>query len=406
MKRSRIDRFIMAQEGLTLLDRATLEALQLAKLNAVLARMRAHGASYLPPQIAQLADLATLPFTTAADLAAQPGRFLLTSQGEVARIITDQTSGTTAAAKRVFYTAEDVQHTIDFFAAGISEMAQSGETVLITMPFSGAMGLGDLIQQAVKKIGARSLCAGYGKSYAALAALVRTHKPSCYIGFPVPLLSLARYLGAACSIRRALISGDVCPPGVFAQLAERFQLYPHYGSRELCLGGAITCPAFAGMHLRENHFIAEIIDDDGQPLPAGATGELVITTIGMTAMPIIRYRTGDRTHILAAPCPCGSVTRRIAQPVRMGQDAALQYALDDALFALPQVIDTCVRQCGDTLHIQALCTQPDCADVLRHAAQTVRPAVQVDCRRCTGSDTPLYAGKRKLIKEETLCQQQ
>ena len=76
---------------------------------------------------------------------------MLTSQREIARIITDRTSGTTAAAKRVFYTEEDVQNTIDFFAAGISEMAQPGEAVLITMPFSGALGLGDLIQKAVEK---------------------------------------------------------------------------------------------------------------------------------------------------------------------------------------------------------------------------------------------------------------
>lgn len=402
MNRSHIDDFIMAQEGLSTLDRVRLEALQLEKLNQVLQRMRAHGQKELPPRLESLDALATLPFTTAANLAARPGRFLLVSQGDVARIITDHTSGTTAAAKRVFYTEEDVRHTVDFFAAGISEMVAPGESVLITMPFSGTLGLGDLIRQAVEKIGAQPLCAGWGKCYAELSALIHTHRPQSYIGFPVPLLSLIRYMGNAFSIRRALISGDVCSPGVFATLSERLTLYPHYGSREMCLGGAITCPAHEGMHLRENHVIAEIIDADGSPLPLGEEGELVITTIGMEAMPLLRYRTGDRTRIYAEPCPCGSVTRRIAQPFRIGVDADLLCALDDALFALPEVIDYRATRQGNTLHIHAL-TSRDCAPSIRQRAQVLCPRVSVTSTRPEPGDTPLYPGKRILIrKEETV----
>lgn len=399
MKRSHIDAYIIEQEGLTFLDRPTLEQLQLRKLNHVLQRMRAHGQTQFPAHLETLADLATLPFTTAEDLAAKPSRYLLTSQGDVARIITDQTSGTTAQAKRVFYTAEDVSNTIHFFSAGISEMAQPGDTVLITMPFSGALGLGDLIKQAVEKVGAHPLCAGWGKTYGELSTLVLAHKPQCYIGFPVPLLSLARYMGEALSVTRALISGDACPKGVFDILSEQFALYPHYGSREMCLGGAITCQAFQGMHVRENHIIAEIVDDAGRPLPDGQEGELVITTIGMTAMPLIRYRTGDRTRILADSCPCQSVTKRIAQPFRIGGDGKLLYALDDALFTLPEVIDTCVERTSDTLHIQALCKK-DCTEALYHRAKAVYPAIKVTSSLCDGQHTALYPGKRKLLIKE------
>ena len=96
-------------------------------------------------------------------------------------------------------------------------------------------------------------------------------------------------------IRRALISADACPAGVMEELEKGLggKLYPHYGSRECGLGGAVTCSAFEGMHLRENHIIPEIIDENGNVLPDGAYGELVITTIGLEAMPLIRYRTGD-----------------------------------------------------------------------------------------------------------------
>lgn len=401
MKRSAIDAYIMAQEGLSFLDRPTLEKIQRTKLNQMLQRMHVHGHTHLPSHLDTLAALAGLPFTTAEDLAAQPSRFLLVSQGEVARIITDQTSGTTAAAKRVFYTEADVANTVNFFAAGISEMARAGETVLITMPFSGALGLGDLIRRAVEKIGARPLCAGWGRTYAELSALVLAHRPTCYIGFPVPLLSLARFMGEQWSVKRALISGDVCPPGIFDILSESMLLYPHYGSREMCLGGAITCQAFQGMHVRENHFIAEVIGDDGCPVPDGQEGELVITTIGMSAMPLLRYRTGDRTHFIPEPCPCQSVTKRIAQPVRIGEEMALLCALDDAVFALPDVIDTFVERRGKTIHIHALCKE-ECTAAIYQRAQVIDPNIEVTSLRCEGHHKALYPGKRKLIIGEVM----
>lgn len=399
MNKSRIDAYIMAQEGLRDCSRETLEAFQLAQLNKALARMHAHGVGDVPAHLESLAALQTLPFTTAADLAAQPSRYLLLSQSEVARIITDQTSGTTAAAKRVFYTEADTAHTIDFFAAGIREMAVPGDSVLITMPFSGALGLGDLIKRAVEKIGARPLCAGWGKSYEELSDLIVREKPRCYIGFPVPLLSLARYMGEDFSIERALISGDSCPRGVLALLEAQMTLYPHYGSRELCMGGAITCQAFSGMHVRENHFIVEVVDENGQLLPDGEEGEMVITTIGMEAMPLVRYRTGDRTRIIPAPCPCGSVTKRIDAPFRLGRDAALLERLDSALFRVPAVVDTHVSQGEAGMYIRALVGE-DCEAALLQAAGSIGKVAAVETRLCQGADTPLYSGKRVLKKRE------
>ena len=174
-----------------------------------------------------------LPFTTAKDLSEHPGKFLLTSQSEVSRVISGATSGTTGPAKRVFYTETDTEHAIGLFTAGISEMLTAGEKCCIAFPFTGPFGLGDLIAKAVKRLGGME--------------------------------ELEKALGS--------------------------RLYPHYGSRECGLGGAVTCPAFEGMHLRENHIIPEIIDAAGNVLPDGACGELVMTTIGADAMPLIRYRT-------------------------------------------------------------------------------------------------------------------
>ena len=88
--------------------------------------------------------------------------------------------------------------------------------------------------------------------------MLGAERPEAYIGMPVPLLGLLRWMGAPGSLRRALVSGDACPAGVVRELERLLgsRLFPHYGSREMCLGGAVTCPAHEGMHLRENHVIA------------------------------------------------------------------------------------------------------------------------------------------------------
>ena len=360
MRRSRLDALVCAQEQMTSLSRAEIEAMQLRKLNALLKKEHDRQGFYrdLPASLRSLTELAALPLTTAADLAAHGNGMLLLSQSAVARVVTERTSGTTGEAKRLFYTAGDLERTVQLFEAGLGELIFPGSVTMICFPFSGPNGLGELIAAAIGRLGARPLRVGVGKSYAELTEILEREQPDTFVGMPVPLLSLLRVCGRG-SLRRALVSGDACPEavlrGIEALLGSR--LFPHYGSREMALGGAITCPAHAGMHLRENHVIAEIVSPDGTPLPAGAWGELVITTIGMEAMPLIRYRTGDRARILPGPCPCGSELRRLDTVSRLGADAFLK--LENALFSLPWVADYRAVQAPDGLRLEVrTCGEP------------------------------------------------
>ena len=397
MRKTRLDNWICEIESLPELTREGLEALQLKRLNETLARLRERGGIYAeyPARLESLSQLAELPFTTPAMLAQNPGAFLLTSQSEVSRVISGATSGTTGPSKRVFYTQRDTENTIGFFAAGIGEMLAPGEKCLITFPFSGPFGLGDLIAKAVERLGGVPIRAGFGGSWAELSALVSETRPETYIGFPVTLLGLCRMYGEPLPIRRALVSGDACPKGVMDALEAQLgsKLYPHYGSRECGLGGAVTCPAFQGMHLRENHIIPEIIGENGQVLPEGEYGELVITTIGMEAMPLIRYRTGDFTRILP-PCPCGGVTRRI-DTVSRREGAISIEALDSALFPLESLVDYRAGFDG-ALRIDARTTDGQGTDQLTRAAETCCPGVPVTVRvsQALPSHGPMYPGKR------------
>ena len=402
MKRTKLDNWIENIEALPELTREGLEALQLRRLNETLAKLKARGGFYkdYPEKLDSLSELRKLPFTTAADLSAYPGKFLLTSQSEVSRVISGATSGTTGPAKRVFYTDRDTEHTVGFFAAGISEMLSEGEKCFIAFPFTGPFGLGDLIAQAVQRLGATPIKTGFGQTWGEMLALIRETKPETYIGFPVTLLSLLRMYEGEFPIKRALVSGDACPEGVLAELERALgsKLYPHYGSRECGLGGAVTCPAFEGMHLWENHILPEIIDETGNVLPDGEYGELVITTIGADAMPLIRYRTGDFTRILP-PCPCGGITRRIDTVSRREGPISIE-TLDSALFALPELADYRASFDG-RLTIEALCTQPGAEKPLLAAAGKRYPNLEitVSVTAVTQAHRPQYLGKRHILLE-------
>ena len=401
MKRTNLDSWIEPIEGIPQLTRENLEQLQLHRLNEMLKRLKDRGGFYKdhPEKLDSLADLRDLPFTTAADLSAYPGKFLLTSQSEVSRVISGATSGTTGPAKRVFYTEQDTERTIGLFTAGISEMLAAGEKCFIAFPFTGPFGLGDLIAQAVERLGGIPIRAGFGQSWGEMLALLEETQPETYIGFPVTLLSLLRMYGENFPVKRALVSGDACPAGVMEELEKMLgsKLYPHYGSRECGLGGAVTCAAFEGMHLRENHIIPEIIDGSGKVLPDGEYGELVLTTIGADAMPLIRYRTGDFTRILP-PCKCGGVTNRLDSVSRREGELSIE-ELDSQLFRIPGLADY-RASFGGRLIIEARTLCEGLRTQILGAAKTVYPdlRMEVHTSSCLHSDRPMYLGKRHIVQ--------
>ncbi|MFH1090682.1 MAG: phenylacetate--CoA ligase, partial [Pseudomonadota bacterium] len=95
-----------------------------------------------------------------------------------------------------------------------------------------------------------------------------------------------------------------------------------YGLAEVIGPGvAGECPEKSGLHLAEDHFLPEIINPaTGEVLPPGREGELVLTTLTREAQPLIRYRTGDLTHLEYDPCPCGRTHARLARMWRRTDD--------------------------------------------------------------------------------------
>lgn len=410
MRRSVIDNWLSERERLSFPpSRADIEALQLERLNETLAvcALAAFYKNRLPSRVGSLAELASLPFTTPEDVSRVPSAFLACSQSEIARIITDETSGTAGGAKRVFYTEDDLERTASFFACGLSEFIGEGDRALICMPSTKRGSVGELISRAIASLGAEPHIFGVGRAFREWLQEARERNINRIVAMPVPLLSFARFAkaeGARLNISGALVSADACHDSMLSLISSALggcELFPHYGSRESGLGGAITCPAHAGMHIRENDLLCEIIDPSGRSAREGERGELVITTLTRRAMPLVRYRTGDFTRFCEMKCACGSEVRRIDAVERAASAPIDIAALDDVLFSNEDILDYSATLRDGILEID-LITIRGTAEGAREAAMAIYTQGEVSVRaRAYSRDeaAPAYIGKRYIRTE-------
>ena len=334
------------------LDRAALEAYQLARLNDLLALVNQKSAFYqsrfqgMPAQIGSLADWGQFPFTTAEDLCEHGLQFLCTSQDEINLVVTLDTSGTTGAPKRIYFTESDQQLTLDFFEVGMSTFTAHGDRVLILLPCEREGSVGDLLATALERGGAYPLRQGIVHDYAQTLALLESEHIDGVVGIPLQVLGLVRR-SRPLQIKSVLLSTDHVPDPITRAIETGWhcEVYNHYGMTEMGLGGGVECRAHSGYHLREADMLFEIIDpDSGHPVPEGEYGEVVFTTLTRTGMPLLRYRTGDISRFLPGRCPCGTILKRLetiryrhSGRVFVGGSFFTIADLDDVLFKINAV---------------------------------------------------------------------
>lgn len=398
MRRSWVEDYTAVQTGLTMpLTREALEAWQLAQLEQLLTYVREHSRFYrdYPKTLTSLAELEQLPLIEDSMLAKDGQAMVCLSQSAVQRVVTLQTSGTTGQAKRLYYSAEDIKRTVDFFAYGLREIAAPGAKVVVMMPSQRPDGVGQLILRGSAQLGAEGIAAPLEGDFASLAALVAS-QADAVVGLPGHLLSLGRYLrtqGRNSLKQTILTSADGLTPPVEQALHRLWgDVVDHYGSTESGLGGAVQCSARGGRHIRESDLLCEIIDPlTGQRLPDGQWGELVLTTLTREAMPLLRYRTGDLTRILPGECPCGSLLKRLDRIQRRKADPK-QQTLAEKLWLLEDVVDFDLHLTAKGWQAQVLCTTAEAVRPLSEALADL--AVLARVRPVSGQDRPFYAGKR------------
>ncbi len=305
-----------------------------------------------PESIQTFDDFSTAPFTTVTHLMENGANFLAISQGLVERIVTLQSPN--GSFRRIFLAAEDVESTIDFFQHGMSTLVKSGEKVLIFMPGDRPASVGHLLSSALERLNVKSHIHGLIKDPSTAINDILTHEPDCLVAVPVQALEMVRTqeidLIPEGAISSVLLSADYVSGAITKEISGKLScpVFTHYGTAEMGFGGGVECEALEGYHLREAGLYIEIVDPaTGETLPPNRTGEVVFTTLERTAMPLIRYRTGDIASLTYEKCPCGASLRRLTKVKgRLGDLIRLKTGawigiedLDEALFEMGSLLN-------------------------------------------------------------------
>ncbi|MBU2699675.1 phenylacetate-coenzyme A ligase PaaK-like adenylate-forming protein [Sporomusaceae bacterium BoRhaA] len=378
------------------LTRQALAEYQLRKLQETIDWAYQHSPFYhahLPEGVKKklncLADLSQLPFTTTSHLEKQGLQMLCVSQGEIQRVVTLVTSGTTGQPKRLYFTREDQELTIDFFCQAMSILTKAGDYVAILLPCERQGSVGDLLASALERLGAQPIKQGIIHDLEETLQKLIVTQANVLVGIPIQMLALAKFYEAShkqapLALKRILLSTDYVSEAIIQEIGRilNCEVFDHYGMTEMGLGVGIECCAHQGYHMREADLYLEVIDPQtGRNLPLGQVGELVFTTLTRKGMPLIRYRTGDLSRILPGNCPCGTVLQRIdtirsrkVGCISLGENNFLTMAeLDEKLLVLPGIIDFTATISYDAvfilLHIQLfLLTDYSTIDSLKKSA--------------------------------------
>ncbi len=356
MKLTPLEPWIMQKIGAPLQNREILESWQLTKLNETLALARGKSAFYrkhlagMLEKISSLEEFSQFPFTTPDDVRQNPLRFVCVSQDKIQRVVTLQSSGTTGAPKRIYFTADDQELTIDFFGVGMSTLTEPGEKVLILLPVETPGSVGDLLWQGLMRLGRIPLRYGAVRDPVHALETMQNQQADSLVGSPTQVLGLARRWQAGNKApRTVLLSTDYVPAAIVTELEKIWgcEVFNHYGATEMGLGGGVECEAQRGYHLREADLYFEVVNpESGEPVQEGEYGEVVFTTLTRRGMPLIRYRMGDRSRFVPGKCPCGSSLRtlekirgRFSGFVPVGEETLMLPDFDEALFPIPGLLN-------------------------------------------------------------------
>lgn len=340
------------------LTRSLIEDYQLQKVKETLSLAVAKSSFYRQhwngldmDKFRSLQDLQKLPFVTAADIRQNPLQLLCVNQGQINRVVTLDSSGTTGLPKRIFFTAADQELTREFFHYGMSTMVSPGDKVLILLPGNLPGSVGDLLADGLRRMQVTPIPHGVVREPEEVLEIMLQEKVDCVVGIPTQVLAVARCRrDYPLCLKSVLLSTDHVPATIVSFLESTWgcRVFNHYGMTEMGLGGGVECEARSGYHLREADLLFEIVHPkSGEVLPAGEDGEVVFTTLTRQGMPLVRYRTGDLARFIPEPCTCGTVLKRMSivrervegRLTLKGGGVISMSMLDEVLFPVEGLLD-------------------------------------------------------------------
>ena len=333
-----LDGTFFPESALDYMPIARLHEVQLQRLKAVVAlaydrvplfRERLDAKGVTPADLRRLEDVRALPFSGKTDLRdTYPYGLFATPMSEVVRL--HASSGTTGKPIVVGYTAADMEvwkqvmmRTLYAAGFGRGDVVQNMYGYGL---FTGGLGL----HGGLEALGATVIPMSGGNSERQIMVMkdFGVTAVSCTPSYFIHLIEVAGRLGLDfrrdLKVRRGVFGAEpwTDPMRRYIESATGIKAYDIYGLSEIIGPGvAAECACQDGLHVFEDHFLAEIVDPVTlDPVPEGEEGELVLTTLSKQAMPLIRYRTRDITAVETRPCGCGRSLRRIRRISRRSDD--------------------------------------------------------------------------------------
>jgi len=269
-----------------------------------------------------LETLRGLPFTDKKLLSERNDDFLAVPMSRVVDL--SLSSGTTCHPTAVMFTEMDLKRLayneeISFAGCGMTR----DDVVLLTCTMDRCFIAGLAYFSGVRSLGAAAIRNGLS-SFESHWELIRRLKPTVLVGVPSFLLKLARFLEsrgidpASTGVRKAVCIGEpirdrslsLLRAGELLAQLWGARVYSTYASTET-ITSFCECTAQQGGHLHPDLAVVEIVGEDGEPLPDGEAGEVVLTPLAIEGMPLLRFKTGDRGFLVEGPCACGRNSQRL-----------------------------------------------------------------------------------------------
>lgn len=318
------------------LSREQLQQLQSQKLVVQVRRMyervecfrsRMDERGLKPEDIKGVEDLPRLPFSYKKDLRDYyPYGLFAEPMENIVRL--HASSGTTGKRIVVGYTKQDLEDWSDCIARMLTAVGiGKGDIFQVSFGyglFTGGFGL----HGGIEKVGATVIPMSSGNTALQIQTMIDfkatglccTPSYAMYLGEEVERLGVKDQL----SLKVGIFGAEPWSENMRREIENKLGIkaYDIYGLSEI-MGPGVSCECEyqCGMHVWEDHFIAEIIDPEtGKVLPHGATGELVFTTLDKQGFPVIRYRTRDICALNYEPCRCGRTHLRMQKPSGRSDD--------------------------------------------------------------------------------------
>jgi phenylacetate-CoA ligase len=269
-----------------------------------------------------LDSLATIPLTDKTTLGDQNDRFLAVPLSQIVDIVLS--SGTTGRSTTVMYTENDLRRLayneeISFVSCGLT----AEDVVLLTCTIDRCFIAGLAYFSGVRNLGAAAIRNGLSSVESHLE-IIRRLRPTVIVGVPTFLLKLGQFLKseginpATTGVKKLVCIGEPIRDRnlTFLKVGEKLEhlwgasIYSTYASSET-ITSFCECTAQQGGHLHPDLAVVEIINDAGEVLPHGETGEVVVTPLAIEGMPLVRFKTGDVSFLLDDPCHCGRNSLRL-----------------------------------------------------------------------------------------------